>query len=282
MKKFLFALLLIILSGNLALADNIFLKDGSQLKGKITQVSDGNLTIQTDYGTVNVPKNRILNVIYEDQSASEQQTQEEQPKKKEKKKKEKDGALSEPESWYMNLFFGIGNMRGQDDLEGANDTIKNKPAFYFNMSFLGTVNDHLLLGGGISVVLVAWKESGYDGMSYEDQNSIGFSLIHLDMKVFLDEIGSGIFFSIAPGLANLRISTKRTYSNGNEEKADLSSDLGVGIKGGIGMAFDLNRFNNCFVIGAEGYYATAKVNKWPYYNTRMTLTGVYGYLGWLW
>ena len=62
MKKSLLTLFFILIAHNLALADVIYLKNKSQIKGKVSEVNQDMITIKTDYGLIHIDKDKISNI----------------------------------------------------------------------------------------------------------------------------------------------------------------------------------------------------------------------------
>jgi len=62
---FMLAGLLLLLLPIIALADTVYLKDGSKVIGDITSETNTEVTIQSSMGTIIVPRDRILSILYE-------------------------------------------------------------------------------------------------------------------------------------------------------------------------------------------------------------------------
>ena len=62
------AILAILVIPILALGEVIYLKDGTSIKGKIVEVESDTLVVDTDYGRVRIPKDKILRIDYSDEA----------------------------------------------------------------------------------------------------------------------------------------------------------------------------------------------------------------------
>jgi hypothetical protein len=114
MKKLLLSILLVSVFASQSFADMLFLKDNSKLVGKILQVNEENVIIQTSFSTLSIKRTEIQNIIFDDQNVATVNS-----KPAPQPQKEKEDAIREtvekvnqntsstssqsssPESWYL-------------------------------------------------------------------------------------------------------------------------------------------------------------------------------------
>jgi len=90
--------LFFLLSGQALLAETVLLRSGAMEKGKVTSQNEKTLTLtKPDGKTIDIPKTKILKVIYQDVSEAEALKIKEEAERKEKAKAEKEKLASEEE-----------------------------------------------------------------------------------------------------------------------------------------------------------------------------------------
>lgn len=268
MKKSLLTLFFILIAHNLALADVIYLKNKTQIKGEVSEVNQDMIIIKTDYGLIHIGKDQISKIEY-NQTAFEKQNS---------------AILTEPEKWYLGILLGAGASHVNTDLISslqyyslANKSPKETDIlFYGNIAVSVPFGNNILLGLGYSIWLRTWEEtSGTDHCRF----TLSTDSFNVDFKYFSDEILNGFFFTISPGIGEMVLSKEQN----NLPKKKFKSRPAFTIKGGPGYSFSINRFNSAFSAGIEGFYSFSRYDNAPDSSKNIwTIAGVYAYFGWIW
>ncbi|HCL55569.1 MAG TPA: hypothetical protein DHW82_00970 [Spirochaetia bacterium] len=269
MKKIILSLLFSLSLFTFSWAESVFLKDGSVIRGKITESTDEKITVDTGYAKMEIPKSKVQNVTFDSNDTSQKESNS-------TTSKQSDDSLLKPETVYLDILLGWGGVNFNNNL---NNQIKTNSSYpfeeldvrglgYFAMDFYLSVNENLLFGGGLSGYASLWENNSTSWYGGKEEFSLQTTFYSIGIKYFFKEITSGFFINLAVGMDKMIL------------KNDLikwSSAPGLGVKGGIGYAVNFHRLDSCFIFGLDGFYFQSK-----YANDNWEVKGSHFYLGWLW
>ncbi|HCL56715.1 MAG TPA: hypothetical protein DHW82_06860 [Spirochaetia bacterium] len=239
--------------------DEIELKNGSTLKGKITFISSekDSLVIESGAtGAISIKMEDIESIEFDD---------------------EKKGV----ESWYLEISAGAPYLDYAKDLKKADEMkfMSFSSAFYAYK----TIGENMLLGGGFYSVFTPVKGRNLTGYATEqnEDTAIQYGGVEIVFKYFFNKITSGAFVNAAFGSSRVMIlkgdlfDYKRQNKDGslsssqnNDHDNFLQSKIGLSGKLGLGYAIENNPDESAFLIGADGLFFYNKLDsqKWISYG----------------
>ncbi len=231
-------LIIMILSLNVS-ADTIILKDGSAVNGKITQMNENEVIINTGK-TYTYLKKEVKNIIFN--------------KKEEKAKVDEKVVEDGPESWYMSATLGYSRIDHKKELDFYDDWDKVASG---NVSFsiYGSINKKWLIGGGLHFA-GSFYDKAPDGSAIEgDEHGVMAALLSFDMKYFFDRICNGFYLEGSVGFGSITIIDH--WKDGEKDHIREETQTGFGLKWGIGYSIELSKYETALLIGVGGMYVYA-------------------------
>lgn len=272
-------------------ADTLYLDDQSEIKGKITKISPAEFEIQTEYGNLTIPKNRVQNYTQEPEIVAFKQEAEDSNLKNSNNSYSQSG-LTRPDSYYFIVNFGLGMQRPggalKTKLDGYDDKLnhytdsQDRMDFFLGGGFLFPIKTKILVGPSFYWNYI-FPYSKTKGETFSV--NLNAYMFHLDFRLFFREIGKGGYIYAAPALGFISYQeTVRDYNDSAAEPREryfFRTRLATGFKAGIGWAYSKVRYERAVLVGLEGFYYTGKHSEEGVDKT-YSIQGVNLSVGFLW
>jgi|GEM_PF-2005988 hypothetical protein len=162
---------------------------------------------------------------------------------------------------YDRVYFNVGLSLNpifniyHDDLDEANssffDQLKEVD-FGYDLRMYATVSSQILIGAGVSAFTTSTDSKNITGRDYEKTGTtlITGSITNMEVIYYFNRITDGCFLKIGSGIGDIAISK-------TNHKDKLRSEIGVGVKSGVGYAFTINEKESAFLVGLDYIYISA-------------------------
>ena len=233
-------------------AEYVHLTDGLIIKGKIIQITEKGIVIETAQGKrKNIKKNKIIKITKK------------LPVNISRSKNRKSKTKRKIESWYHSLSFGYPVISGVNTGDG-----NIKKTFALTMDYLRFYwrighNKKLLAGIGLWGTSFTKEESWYESFNDLGTVQLSLSFFSASAQYYFNEIGNGFFVRADLGTV--------AGSVLHDLKVQSSSSLGFGFSAGIGYGIPISHETSLLFQLNYIYYGITP----RFYTINLTL-------GWLW